>query len=197
VGDLVARCLHDWDNSHGLEVDDGGVIFGDGYIGEGITTDLALAGVRAGNDDMEAAFAIGASGRDLSGEALYEAVREATGAPGAAFMAETKIPRLSPANGPQNWQAADAETLWEAPITGNTATTVGEALVAMLEPGGQFIRQLEALGEGLAGSHGVLGLPVVGPWLAQKCCQAFHDGFVEPLAHRPMPMLLSLVAGAL
>jgi hypothetical protein len=196
VGDLVARCLHDWDNAHGLEVDQGGVVFGDGYIDEGVTTELALAGVRAGNDDIEVAFELGASGRRLSGAALYDAVRQATGARGAAFVAETKIPLLSAANQPQNWHAPDAETLWELPIAGASGTTVGDALVAMLEPEGQFIRQLDALGQGLAGSHGVLGLPVVGPWLSQKCCQAFHDGFVEPLAHDPGPVLLGLVHGA-
>lgn len=196
VGDLVARCLHDWDNAHGLEVEGGGVIFGDGYLDEGVTKERALAGVRAGNDDIEVAFGLAASGGGLRGEALYEAVRQATGARGDAFVAETKIPRLSAANPPQNWRAPDVETLWEAPIAGAGGTTVGEALVAMLEPGGQFIRQLDALGQGLAGSHGVFGLPVLGPWLSQKCCQAFHDGFVEPLAHDPAPVLLSLVQGA-
>jgi hypothetical protein len=40
MGDLVARCLHDWDNAHGLELEGGGVVFGDGYIGEGATIDL-------------------------------------------------------------------------------------------------------------------------------------------------------------
>ena len=196
VGDLVARCLHDWDNAHGLQVDGGEVIFGDGRVDEGVTTDLALAGVRAGNDDVEVAFALGRSGSDLSGDALYEAVREATGGEGGAFVAETKIPRLSADNPPQNWQAPDAFTLWASPVVGGTGTTVGEALAAMLEPGGQFIRQLEGLGEGLAGSHGVFGSPLIGPWLSQKCCQAFHDGFVVPLAHDPARVVLGLVDDA-
>jgi hypothetical protein len=196
VGDLVARCLHDWDNAHGLEVDGGEVIFGDGRVDEGVTTDLALAGVRTGNDDVEVAFDLGRSGSHLSGDALYEAVRQATGGEGGAFVAESKIPRLSADNPPQNWQAPDALTLWASPIVGGTGTTVGEALAAMLEPGGQFIRQLEGLGEGLAGSHGVFGSPLIGPWLSQKCCQAFHDGFVVPLAHDPAPVLLDLVGDA-
>ena len=48
VGDLVARCFHEWDNIHGLDVDGGGVVFGDGHIDEGATTELALAAARAG-----------------------------------------------------------------------------------------------------------------------------------------------------
>jgi hypothetical protein len=66
-------------------------------------------------------------------------------------------------------------------------------LVEMLEPDGQFIRQLDSLGEGLAGAHGPFGVPVVGPWLSRRCCQAFHQGFVAPLARDPGPILLDLV----
>ena len=193
VGDLVARCLHDWDNTHGLEVEGGGVVFGDGHVGEGATEELALAAVRAGNDDVEVAFELGAGGRTRAGDALYHAVRQATGAPDDAFAPETRIPRLSPDTPPQNWHAKDAETLWDSPIVAGGTTTVGNALVAMLDASGQFIRQLEGLGQGLAGSHGVFGLPVLGAWLSGKCCQAFHDGFVAPLARDPQPVVLSLV----
>lgn len=97
---------------------------------------------------------------------------------------------------PQNWQAPDALTLWESPIVGSGGTTIGKALAAMPEPGRQFIRQLDGLGEGLTGSHGVFGMPVLGRWLSQKCCQAFHDGFVEPLAHDPASVVLGLVDDA-
>ena len=93
LGDLIARCLHDWDNAHGLELDGGGVVFGDGLIGEGVTTDLALAAVRAGNDDVEVAFGLGASGRRRPGADLYEAVRLATGAAERGrFVAEAMVP---------------------------------------------------------------------------------------------------------
>ncbi len=193
LGDLVARAFHDWDNTQGLVVDGGNVVFGDGYVHEGVTRDLALAGVRAGNDDVEVAFGVGAAGSRLSGDALYEAVREATGAAGSAFLAETRIPRLSPDNPEQNWYAKDVETLWESPLVGSTGATVGQAVVTMLEPDGQFIRQLEGLGQGLAGAHGVFALPILGPWLSDTCCQAYHQGFVEPLAHNPQPVVLSLV----
>lgn len=195
LGDLVARAFHDWDNTHGLAVDGGGVVFGDGHVDEGVTKDLALAGVRAGTDDVEVAFGLGASGSALSGEALYETVREATGAGGDAFLAETRIPRPSSANPGQNWEANDAETLWESPMVGSTGTTVGEALVAMLEPGELFIRQLDRLGQGLSGEHGVFAVPILGGWLSEKCCQAYHGGFVESLAHDPQRVILALVQG--
>lgn len=193
VGDLVARVFHDWDNDHGLAVEGGGVVFGDGRLDDGATKELALAGVRAGIDDIEVAFGLGSSGSRLSGQALYRAVREAVGAQDDRFVTETMVPRLPPATAGQNWMAGDVETLWASPMVGATGTTVGEALVAMLEPGGQFIRQVEGLGQGLAGDHGVFAVPVIGAWLSDKCCHAYHRGFVEPLAHDPKPVLLALL----
>lgn len=195
MGDLLARCFHDWDNAHGLEVEGGGAVFGDGHVGEGTTTDLARAAVRAGTDDVEVAFALGRAGRTPGGEALYAAVRASTGEGGAGFLAEARIPRLSTANPGQNWRAADVEALWESPIVGDRGTTVGDALTAMLAPGEEFIRQLDALGQGLSGAHGVFGTPVLGPWLSGKCCEAYRGGFVKPLAQDPRPVLLDLVWG--
>lgn len=193
VGDLVARCFHDWDNTHGLRVAGGGSVFGDGSIGRGITMDLAVAAVQAGNDDVEVAYRLGASGASTTGERLYEEVRRATGAGGSEFLAEMKVPRVVAGNPSQNWQAPDAEALWDTPMVGDRGPTVGDALVEMLDAEGQFVRQLESLGEGLAGSHGPCGAPVIGPWLTRRCCQAFHHGFVAPLARNPAPLLLDLV----
>ncbi len=195
VGDLVARCFHDWDSTHGLAVSGGRSLFGDGHLDEGGTKELALAAVRAGNDDIEVAFDLGRSGRDRPGPLLYEAVRERTGAGDDAFLAEARIPTVDDTNPPQNWMADDVETLWGLPMVGTRGPTVGEALVAMLEPDGQFIRQLDGLGQGLAGAHGVFAVPVLGPWLGDKCCQAYHGGFVEPLARDPLPVILDLVHG--
>jgi hypothetical protein len=193
LGDLVARAFHDWDNSHGLVADGTGMIFGDGHIEEGVTKELALGGVRAGIADIEVAFQLGASGRTLHGSALYEEVRRATGADRDVFRAESWIPRVSESNAAQNWWAHDVEELWESPMVGSDGLTVGDAIVDMLDPDGQFIRQLEALGEGLAGSHGVLALPVIGGWLSGHCCHAYHRGFVEPLAADPKRVVLELV----
>lgn len=191
VGDLVARVFHDWDNAHGLAVD-GGLVFGDGHVEEGATMTLALAAARAGIDDMEVAHRLGASGVRAGGHGLYRMVRDATGA-GDRFRAEALVPRLSPANPAQNWCAVSVEELWTAPIVGAGGPTVGQALEEMLAPGGAFIRQVDALGQGLAGEHGVFRVPVLGAWLAGRCCHAFHVGFVEPLAREPEDAILSLV----
>ena len=195
LGDLVARAFHDWDNTHGLVLEGGGVVFGDGHIEEGETRGLALAAVRAGNDDIDVAFRLGGAGSRLSGEPLYRSVREATGAGDDRFVAETRAPQVSSANPCQNWQASDVEGLWASPMVGGHGTTVGEALVAMLEPGGQFIRQVDSLGQGLSGDHGVLAIPVLGAWLSDKCCHAFHGGFVEALAHDPKAVVVALANG--
>jgi hypothetical protein len=194
LGDLVARAFHDWDNRHGLALEGGGMIFGDGHIDQGLTRGLAVAGVRAGVVDIEIAFDLGASGRMLHGSALYQEVRRASGAGRNAFRAEESIPRLSPANPSQNWWAGDVERLWESPMVGGDGPTVGDAIAEMLDPDGQFIRQLESLGEGLAGSHGILALPVIGGWLTGHCCHAYHQGFVAPLSRDPKPVVVDLVA---
>jgi hypothetical protein len=192
LGDFLARLFHDWDNVHGLEVDGGAVIFGDGHVHEGATRQLALAAVRAGIADVEAAYDLGATGHVLTGEPLYGAVRSATGASETSFRAELLIPRPSAANPAQNWQASDLESLWSTPIVGAGETTVGQALTEMLQPDGQFIRQLDCLGQGLVEPYGLLATPVLGAWLSKKGCQAYHRGFVEPLAAQPKRAVLGV-----
>ena len=195
LGDLVARAFHDWDNDHGLRVD-GGVVFGDGHVEEGATKDLALAAVRAGVDDVELAFRLGRAGRAGPGPSLYNEVRRGTGAQGETYRAEEWIPRVSETNPRQNWMAPDVGTLWASPMVGTSGPTVGDAVVEMLRPEGEFVRQLAGLGEGLAGTHGLLAVPVLGPWLAGHCCRAYHRGFVEPLARDPRPAVLALTGDA-
>ena len=195
-GDFLARLFHDWDNGHGLAVEGGGVIYGDGHVDQGDTRALALAAVRAGIEDVEAAFDLGLSARSyLSGESLYRAVRSATGAPESCFSAEMKVPRPSATNPAQNWRAPDIGSLWMAPIVGAGGTTVGEALVEMLEPDGQFIRQLGCLGQGHVEPHGLLAVPILGNWLGRKGCQAYHRGFVDPLAEHPRGAIFAAVQG--
>jgi hypothetical protein len=193
VGDFLARLFHDWDNSHGLAIETGGVVFGDGHVHQGDTRRLALAAVRAGIDDVEVAFELGAAGSRGTGEALYRSVRAITGAPADRFVAETRIPRPSAANPPQNWHATDIESLWDTPIVGTSATTVGEALADMLDADGYFIRQLDCLGQGLVEAHGLLAVPLLGDWLARKGCRAYHRGFVDTLAAQPRQVILSVV----
>jgi hypothetical protein len=73
LGDSLAWLFH-WDNSHGL-ASDTGVLFGDGHVHHGDTRQLALAAVRAGIDDIEVAFALGAAGAHVTGEPLYRVDR--------------------------------------------------------------------------------------------------------------------------
>jgi hypothetical protein len=193
MGDFLARLFHDWDNLHGLAVDGGGVVFGDGHVHEGDTRRLALAASRAGIDDVEAAFELGLAGSRVTGEPLYDAVRAATGAHGRAFVAESRIPRVASSNPPQNWRAPDVQTLWDTPIVGNSKTTVGNALTEMMHPDGYFIRQLDRLGQGLVEPHGLLAVPLLGDRLARKGACAYHRGFVVPLAAQPRQTILSVI----
>jgi hypothetical protein len=193
VGDFLARLFHDWDNAHGLTIDGGGNVFGDGHVHEGTTRRLAVAAARAGIDDVEVAFALGEAGNRLTGEPLYRAVRAATGAGDHRFRPERKIPRPSSLNPPQNWRAPDLESLWDSPIVGNSATAVGEALTEMMDPDGLFIRQLDRLGQSLVDARGLLGVPLVGGWLARTGAQAYHHGFVERLATQPRQAIMSVV----
>jgi hypothetical protein len=78
-------------------------------------------------------------------------------------------------------------------MVGASGTTVGQALVAMVDPDEQFIRQPQGLGQGLAGTHGVFAVPILGTRLSRRRCQAYHDGFVDPLARDPQSVLLDVL----
>ena len=203
LGDLLAKVFHDWDNVHGLRLEGGGVVFGDGSLEQGLTRELAIRAVRAGVDDVEVAFDLGAgrlrsrgiggdrrsgpAGRGVlaTGPILYRAVRAATGAPDGAFLAEASVPRPSPGNPPQNWRASDLDELWSAPIVGSRGTTVGAAVNAALEAGEELPRRLESLGRGMADSLGLPPVPGLRRWMGSKVARAYHLGFVEKLAADP------------
>ncbi|MDP1846664.1 MAG: hypothetical protein Q8K79_02640 [Solirubrobacteraceae bacterium] len=193
VGDFLARLFHDWDNAHGLEIEGGDLVFGDGHVHEGATRGLAVAAARAGIDDVAVAFGLGEAGSRLTGEPLYRAVRAATGACDRLFRPESMIPRTSARNPPQNWRAPDFESLWDGPIVGSCATTVGEALTEMMDPDGLFIRQLDRLGRSLVDARGLLAVPLLGGWLARNGAAAYHRGFVERLAAQPRQAILSVI----
>ncbi len=179
VGDLVARAFHDWDNTHGLAVDGGGVVFGDGHLDEGVTKDLALAGVRARHRWPRPGPVPAGARSDRCRRRRLHGRDE-----GPAAVRRQRQPELA---------SPRCRDLVGVTDGGATGTTVGQALVAMFEPGELFIRQLERLGQGLAGAYGLLSLPVVGGWLSEKCCQAYSEGFVAPLAHEPQRVLLAVL----
>jgi hypothetical protein len=192
-GDLLARVFHDWDDSHGLLLDGGGVLFGDGHLEEGVGQQLAIAAARAGIDDVEVAYRLGVSGSQRSGEALYRAVRSATGAPHDRFGPETWIPTLSAGNPPQNWWARDAETLWSSPIVGTTGMTVGTAVEETLRLGGDVSRRLARLGPCVFEVPGLSGLPAARRWAARKAYQAYQRGFIHRLAQDPRATVLAII----
>jgi hypothetical protein len=193
LGDLLAKVFHDWDNRQGLSIEGGGVVFGDGCLDQGRTKELALSACRAGIDDLAVAFDIGAAGRDLSGEPLYAAVREATGADGEAFVAEARLPRPSADNAPQNWEAADVEALWESPMVGSTGPTVGQAVSDALQAGEELPTRLECLGHGISDALNVPPVPGLREWLSRKACQAYHHGFLDKLTSDPKACVLDVV----
>lgn len=193
LGDLLARVFHDWDDSHGLTLDSGGVLFGDGHLEQGVGKKLAVAAARAGIDDIEVAYQLGASGKRLRGEDLYRAVRSATGAPHHAFRPETHIPTPSTDNPPQNWQATNLEELWSSPIVGTTGPTVGMAVEETLREGGEVFRRLDRLGPGVFEVPSLLGVPTLQRWGARKACQAYHHGFLHNLTHDTKTTVLTIV----
>ena len=170
------------------------MLFGDGCLEQGVTRELALAAARAGVDDVEIAFELGGSGKAASQHELYRAVREATGAPPDAFLAQTKVPWPSPDNPPQNWQATDLDALWESPIVGSSGTTVGDAVTEALQPGQELPRRLESLGDGITDSLRLPPIPGLRPWLGRNASEAYRRGFVERLAADPKAAVCASVA---
>jgi hypothetical protein len=193
LGDLLARVFHDWDNSHGLTLQNGDILFGDGHLEQSVGKKLAIAAARAGIDDIEVAYQLGVSGSRLRGEALYQAVRSATGAPHEIFRPESLIPTPSVDNPPQNWWATDAETLWNSPIVGTTGTTVGTAVEETLRVGGEVFRRLDCLGPGVFEAPNLLGVPALRRWAARKACQAYHHGFIHNLTKNPKTTVLAII----
>ena len=193
LGDLLAKVFHDWDNVHGVALEGGGVVFGDGCLDQGLTRELALGAARAGLDDAEVAFGLGRSNRGLNGEALYQAVRSATGAEAEHFVAETRIPVPSADTPAQNWRAADFESLWDAPIVGSTGTTVGQAVCEALEPGEELSRRLAGLGDSLGDSIGVRAPAFVQQHLGRQAGEAYQRGFIAKLERDPRGAVLAVV----
>ena len=109
LGDFVARLFHDWDNSHGLEIDGGGVVFGDGHLQHGVTREVALAAVRADIDDVEAACALGEAGSRPRGDGRRGAERHA--AARRAVHPPARQPRARPRRAVRPARPADRRRL--------------------------------------------------------------------------------------
>ncbi|MGH9223227.1 MAG: hypothetical protein ACRD2W_05475 [Acidimicrobiales bacterium] len=196
LGDLLGRVFHDWDNDHGLRLDNGEMLFGDGHLAEGVGRSLAVTAVRAGNDDVEVAYGLGASGSRLSGPPLYATVREATAAGSCVYAANACLPRVSEDNPALNWRARDIDELWDSPIVGSRGTTVGDAVAAVLEVGGEVSRRLDCLGQGVVEAFDVLDVPLLRGWLGRKACHAYHLGFIDGLARDPRGSVAEVIQDA-
>jgi hypothetical protein len=193
LGDLLARVFHDWDDSHGLALQGGGLLFGDGHLEQGVGKQLAVTAARAGIEDIEVAYQLGVSGSPLRGAALHRAVRSATGAPHDTFRPETWIPTPSADNPAQNWQATDAETLWNSPIVGTSGTTVGIAVEETLRIGAEVFHRLDRLEPGVFEVPSLLGVPALRRWAAREARRAYHHGFIRNLTQDPKATVLAVV----
>jgi hypothetical protein len=196
LGDLLARVFHDWDNEHGLLLEDGGMLFGDGHVGEGAGRDLALRAARAGVDDVELAHRLGTTGKELVGGQLHAEVLAITRGGGSTFAAEALLPRLSPDNPPLNWKASDVEELWDTPVAGSRGPTVGDAAVRALEAGGEVYRRLAGLGAGVADAIDVPAAAVLRRYLGPRAARAYQEGFVEQLSGDPRAAVRDVVGSS-
>jgi hypothetical protein len=139
---------------------------------------------------LEVAFGLGASGSTLRGEVLYQTVREATGAGGDAFLAETRIPRPSPANPGQNWEANDVETLWEFPMVGAPGQQRGRPWSSCWSQASCSSANWTVSAKVSPANMAFFAVPILGGWLSEKCCQAYPglsggSGFTSTMSWGP------------
>jgi hypothetical protein len=55
------------------------------------------------------------------------------------------IPHPSAAEPGQNWHAESVEALWDKPMVGTKGPTVGDEIIASLQPGGEIRNEIESL----------------------------------------------------
>lgn len=189
LGDLLAKVFHDFDNLRGLDVA-GGRIYGDKNLNnpdpQNVTLQLAIEGVKAGNQDVQEAFRTGQSTPNLQDDAVFQQVRSASSAPTGSYLPETKVPLPSPTNPSQNWMAPTFEVLWGWPVVTGSSVTVGAQITAAMQPGAEIRKQLDDL---------AMRFPPVDPrWTGDlHPRRAYQDGFVAPLVANPRQGILSVI----
>ena len=194
LGDLISKMFHDFDNMVGLDVGGGRRVFGDHQLrlarGDNVTFDLAVQAVQAGNRDVTEAHALGASGAGLSGEPLFSAVRAATGAPGAQYVAESLIPTPDPSTPAQNWAADNFETLWDQPMQAGGTYRIADMAAFELNPGSEIFHQLQDLEQSFPEEQPVTVLINIGTLHPRR---AYRRGFLEPLVNDPLRGILETI----
>lgn len=191
LGDLLASVIHDFDNEHGLAVEGGGKVYGDGSMDNpdsaNVTRGRAQAAIVAGNADVKRAFDLGAAdagGARQADDVVREKVRAGTPASGAMYAPETLVPRPDPAAPRQNWKADSIEQLWRWPMAGTSGPTFGAEITRSVEKG-EIHHQLEELGKKFT---------VAKRWSGDlDLNRAYRNGFVAPLAARPLAGILDIV----
>ena len=187
LGDLVTKMFHDYDNMVGLDIGGGRRVFGDHLLrlqrGDNVTAELAVEAIRAGNDDVSQAFALGQSGTTVAGEALFAAVRQATGATDARYRAETMMPDVASTERAQNWSAPNFETLWDQPMEVGGSYKVADMAAFEMKPGSELFKQLQDL-EAEFKKSAELGLDPG---------EAYRKGFLIPMANDPLKGLLETI----
>ena len=189
LGDLIAKTYHDFDNERGVDVA-GGRLYGDKNLNnpdpQNVTLQLAVEGVKAGNQDVNEAFRIGQSTPNLQDDAVFQQVRSATSAPADSYIPETKVPLPGAGNPAQNWLAPSFEVLWNWPIVTGSAVTIGAQITGAMKPGAEIRKQLDDLGA---------RFPPTDPHLTGDLHprRAYFDGFVAPIAANPRQAILSII----
>ena len=183
LGDLIASVYHDFDNEHGLNIKGGGKVFGDKHLDQGDTEKLAIAAIKAGNDDITKAFANGKSvATAVPDPDLFAAIRKISGGVGDKYAAQAMIPEPDKSEPSQNWKAGDVSTLWDQKFLGAKGDTVGQ-VISRLVQGGPIAIQLRALGD---------RFPVDAP-VVKSPRASYLKGFVDKLQADPKAGVLDIV----
>ncbi|HMF12434.1 MAG TPA: hypothetical protein VKE94_09015, partial [Gemmataceae bacterium] len=195
-GDLAAKIFHDYDNMVGLDIGDGGRVFGDAKLGrtgrqDDVTLMAAKEAVRAGLDDIKAAANLGlgdaiAGTPTRTGETLFAAVRTETGMSGSQYKPESLVPVPSSSNPEQNWKADNVESLWDMPMVVGGKYTAGEMIAFELQPGQEIDGQLQELGKQFPG-------PTQEGPITIDARMAYRHGFLQPMERDPLSGLLDIL----
>ena len=208
-GDLLGKIAHDADNDMGLwVVNDLGEkwqAFGDGKMlsakgQESDTSRMTERAVRLGIGDIDRAYAMGASGAQMTPVDCFQAIRKASplGGDGLKYAPEQITPRLDPDrrgdaagdNGVLEWAAASLDALWTMPVRTNNqaegqgALTWGNAIQKAMAPDGSFYEKLNHVAEGQGTD--TYGL---------NPQRAFQEGVLAPLKTNAKAVLQEIVGG--
>lgn len=205
LGDLLAKVFHDWDNEQGVTIQGGGKLFGDGHLDErvkpgdepNVTRRRAQDAIRAGTQEVKAAFAIGQSAAGLKKADVFTQVIEQQSLPLGSlpplgeYAAEAMLPRPDASNPAMNWMAPTIEALWDQPIVRGAKETVGSRIIAALGPKGEIRGQLEGLAESFKEADRIYKLKMYLGTVHPR--RAYRNGVLTPLLANPKAGVHSII----